>query len=60
MSSNYPDGVHDYDSDPRSPFFVEPQDEDQLIDDVDVDDCRLKNRSALMSVLCKGGRNGNY
>lgn len=24
MSSNYPDGIHRYDNDPRSPFFVAP------------------------------------
>lgn len=30
---NYPDDIRNYDHDPRSPFYVEPEEEDE--DDID-------------------------
>jgi len=35
--SNYPDDIRNYDNDPRSPFFNEPVDEDELDDEEELD-----------------------
>jgi len=32
---NYPDDIHQYDNDPRSPFYVEPQEPESLEDEGD-------------------------